>query len=478
MTDNLFDHLVAEAEEVEVAADQKRIEEALLAGVFTTPEARDLILKVSPRDFYFDLHRQLAKAIWPALREGRHVDRVTLDAGLPIDDAKPDDRAALLGLADRVFDQADVDPPSLPKVAEYLKIFIDRAEVNLAKHLVSKIGDGLTAHKITPTEAGAKIAEVWSDLEVGRRLVGGLESEAKNWPDYFADLEASQAPGRDFTGLDTGFDHLNNVANGLTEGLVILGAAPSTGKTTFAKQLADQVAALNDRAAVLFVSLEQSAAELRVKTLSRLSGVENRDILRGRLDPASTAWGKVRTVAADYESQTAGRVFVLEGDKTTTPDRIRLHAMTIKREAMVDVVFVVIDYLQIVPTEEEYKDPRGRVDAVVSDLRRLARDLHCPVMAISSVGRVNYDNPSISSFKESGGIEYGADLGAVMARSKDKLAGYDMIDGVKRQWKRVSLDIVKNRNGERARIEYNFFPSISLFQEHNKSTLPEEDATG
>lgn len=491
MTAELFEALVAEAAEVEVSENQSAIEFTLLTGAFTTPEARDLILKVNARDFHFDTYRKIAALTWPIMRDGGHVDRVTFGARLAdqTDAAlaklfrgwQPDERADLLSTADRVFAQVHDQPPSLEAVAAYLKIFVSRAATNLAKNLIAKIGEELDRGDLSPDQAAAKIAQIWSDLETGRRLVGSLESEAFHWPTYFSDLEDGQDPRHEYQGLNSGFDYLNNVANGLTEGLFVLGAAPSTGKTTFAKQLADQVAELNTgaddtkKAAVLFVSLEQSAGELRVKTLSRMSGIENRDILRGRLDPRGRGWQSVKAASVDHEAQVAGRLFILEGDKNTTPDRVRLQAMQIKRATGADVVFIVIDYLQIMPVEGEYKDPRSRVDAVVSDLRRLARDLRCPVMAISAVGRVSYDRPSMASFKESGGVEYGADLGAVMARDKDKVNGIDQVNGAARSWKQITVDIVKNRNGERARLVFKFYPEVSLFVEVQKSSLPDED---
>ena len=113
---------------------------------------------------------------------------------------------------------------------------------------------------------------------------------------------------------------------------------------------------------------------------------------------------------------------------------------------------------------------------MVSDLRRLARDLDAAVVAVSSVGRTSYDRPGMAAFKESGGVEYGADLGAVMTRKPDDPKGETTLKGIAgRQWKRVSLDIVKNRNGERSRIEFDFFPQVSTFVEKSKTSLPDED---
>jgi replicative DNA helicase len=472
--DDGFNRFVIDAQEPD-RPDVRTIEETLLVGCLASPEgAARVVGEARPTDFYFERHRAFARRVFPALVEGRHVDRLTLAADLPeeTDPAKAKSRADFLAFADQVFDMAQKNPPALGKVEAYLTIFVDGARRRLAKELVRKAGEALDLGEASPPQAAAQVFKVVADLEASRRLVGAFRSEADDWATYFAALEAAQNPGgAGFLGLDTGFDHLNNVVNGLTEGLFVLGAAPSTGKTTFAKQLGDQVVTLNPDAACLFVSYEQSRGELRVKSLSRLSGVENRDILRGRLNPAEAAWARVRAAGDEYAQKTAGRFFILEADKTTTPDRVRLAALQVKRATQAERLFIVLDYLQIIPTEEEYRDTRNRVDAVVSDLRRIGRDLGAAVMAVSSVGRMSYDTPTLAAYKESGGIEYGADVGAVMSGDKDKTKGFDLVEGLRRDWVRVNLAVVKNRNGERSLIEFNFFPAVSRFVEVGSSTL-------
>ena len=469
-----FDRLVVEAKEPD-KPDVRVVEATLLAGCLSSPEAAAKVAgETRPEDFYFEAHRRFAALVFPDLLDGRHVDRLTVSRKVADDDPK---REELLTVVDRIFAQVETSPPPLGQVEAYLTFFVEDARRRLAKHLVRKVGDALDRGDLSPEAAFAQVLKLTTDLDAARRLTGAFKSEGEDWPAYMTALEAAQDPAHDFLGLDTGFSHLNYVANGLMANLFVLGAAPSTGKTTFAKQLADQVVDLNPDAACLFVSLEQSREELRVKTLSRLSGIENRDILRGRLDRDLEGWKAVKTAAEAYHGAVAGRMFILEGDKTTTPDRIRLAALQVKRATQAARLLVVVDYLQIVPTEDQYKDPRTKVDAVVSDLRRLARELDAAVVAVSSVGRLQYDRPSLAAFKESGGIEYGADLGAVMWRDKNDPTGETTFKGVAgRRWKRLRIDVVKNRTGEQSRIDFDFLPAVSAFCEKNRSSLPDEDA--
>jgi len=456
--------------------DIKAIEETLLkAALSGRPELiTRIIADTRPKDYYFDLHRRLAALIYPDVSQTKHVDRVTLEATIPepepTEKEKVKERQALLDLAGKL---EGMDIPELGKVEAYLSIFVEESRRQTARGLIQKIQSDFDDKKLSPAEAFSRVNQVVMDQEASRRLVGAFKSEADDWPAYFADLESKQTQ-KDFIGLDTGFTHLNNLANGLPEGLFVVGAAPSVGKTTWAKQVADQIIEKNPKAVCLFVSLEQSREELRVKTLSRLSGIENRDILRGRLDPKSPGWERVKTASDKFLNSTAGRYFILEGDKTTTPELIRLAGLQVRRATNAEALLIVVDYLQIVPTVEDFKDPRNRVDAVVSDLRRIARELGASIMAISSLSRRSYEVSDISAFKESGGVEYGADLGAIMMARKDAAGkvekGTSAIgDGeVKRKWIGVDLAFVKNRNGERGKIQFKFFPQISNFAEIGK----------
>ena len=478
MTNQDFTDLIFNAQEPN-RPDIRTIEETLLKAVLSgRPELiTRIITETRPKEFYYDLHRRLADKIFPDLSQMKHVDRVTLEATIPepesTDKEKIKERQALLDFVDRL---EGMDIPDQGKVESYLSIFVEKAKTRIANEAIQKVKDTLDDGKLTPAEAWSKTSQIIMDQESSRRMVGTFKSEAEDWPTYFADLEANQDPTHKFTGLDTGYTHLNNLANGLPEGLFVVGAAPSTGKTTWAKQVADQIVELNPKVVCLFISLEQSREELRVKTLSRLSTVENRDILRGRLDINSPAWKRVKTASDKYTASTAGRFFILEGDKTTTPERIRLAGLQVRRATNAEDLLIVVDYLQIIPTIEDFKDPRSRIDSIMSELRRIARDLGATVMAISSVGRASYDTAGLSSFKESGGIEYAADLGAIMLPRKngdDIERGKATLEGINLEWIGVDLVVVKNRNGERGKIQFQFFPQISRFKESGEKSLPD-----
>lgn len=464
-----FTNLIFTAREPDRPGKQTIEETLLKAALSGRPELITRIAETSPGDYLFDLHRRFYATIHPYISQLKHVDRAILEETLPepppTEKEKVKERQALLDLAGKL---EGMEIPEAGMVDSYLTILTEEAKRKEMREEFQKIQSLFDDKELTPAETHSRLFQVFMDQDTSRRLVGAFKSEAEDWPTYFADLETKQDPSHEFTGLDTGWKHFNNLANGLPEGLLVLGAVPSVGKTTWAKQIADQVIEKNPKAVCLFISLEQSREELRVKTLSRLSEVENRDILRGRLDPKSDKWKRVKTASDKYTASTAGRYFILEGDKTTTPELIRLAGMQVKRATETDSLLIVVDYLQIVRTVEDYKDSRSRVDAVVTDLRRIARELGASIVAISSIGRGSYDKPDISAFKESGGVEYGADMAALMEPRKingEQEKGIAPIGGEIRKWEGIDLAFVKNRNGERGKIQFKFFPQISRFVE-------------
>lgn len=468
MTD-VFDDLISEAEEEEVGVDSRALEETILVGLLNPTLAPRILEKTRPGDYYFDRHRAFAAVVYPMIREGRHVDNVTFRAAA----GKEDDDGKLSDFAAQVF---ATPPPPPGQVLTYLDLFADQAAKRAAKSLLVKAGETLEKGELSAAAAAAEVLRVASNLEASHRLAGTATTEGDDLEAFFAALEARQSVENDFQGLNTGFSHLNRIINGLTPGLIVLGAMPSTGKTTLAKQIADHVVATHGDAACLFVSLEQSKEELRIKTLSRLSGVENRDLQRGRMDTVTfdSAWKKVGA-AKDEFAQWAGRFQVIEGDRTTTVDRIRLAALQLRQKTQAARLLIVVDYLQILPVDDDFGDIRQKVNFVTSELRRIGRDLDAPVLAIASVNRAAYTKTKgeLDAFKESGDVEFSADVALMLVDDKDKKTGEGNYLGVMRKWRRVFLDVVKNRNGERSRVELYFYPEVSRFEERGKTGLPD-----
>ena len=277
----------------------------------------------------------------------------------------------------------------------------------------------------------------------------------------------------------TGFPNLDEKAGGLYSGLYVLAAISSLGKTTFALQMADQLAAAGND--VLFFSMEQSRLEMVSKSLARMTAqadmknaVTSLSIRKGYL-PA-----QVVAAADQYKRQTGERLSIIEGnfnaDISFIGDYIRQY---IRRNDARPVV--MIDYLQILQPAADGKSrlsKKDEIDLAVTELKRLSRELDLTIIVISSLNRMNYQTPvAFESLKESGGIEYTCDVvwGLQLACLDEDLFDGDNKGKVKAQRKRINdakaeeprkikLVCLKNRYGISSYdCAFEYYPAFDLF---------------
>ena len=209
----------------------------------------------------------------------------------------------------------------------------------------------------------------------------------------------------------TGFKNLDKIlGGGLYPGLYIMGAISAAGKTTFSLQVADAVA--RQGRDVLLFSLEMSEAELAAKSISRIMADGNarattREILLG------SSYDAARQAAIDDAwkeyAKYADHIFIMEGQGDVTVSTIRERVEAHFKQTGC-LPLVLVDYLQIIAGDPRHTD-KQKADMAVVELKRLSRDFDIPVWAVSSFNRENYSNDvSLTSFKESGAIEYGSDV--------------------------------------------------------------------
>lgn len=221
-----------------------------------------------------------------------------------------------------------------------------------------------------------------------------------------ADIEKMKAAGS----RKTGFPVLDKLCRGLYAGLYVIAATSSLGKTTLALQIADNLAEVGNE--VLFFSLEQSRFELITKSFSRLLK-QDRDETVSSLSFRNGADPENLKVAVDlYKAKIGERMNIIEGNFGCSVDYITAYIKEyIAKNGGSPIIFV--DYLQILqPSADQRKlSARESIDQTVTALKRLSRDYGLTVFVISSVNRSNYMQPiDFESLKESGGIEYTADV--------------------------------------------------------------------
>ena len=289
--------------------------------------------------------------------------------------------------------------------------------------------------------------------------------------DYIADLNNHEKR----RAYPSGLANLDEVIDGgFHQGLTILGAMSSAGKTTLILQIADNLSKRGED--VLFFSLEMSKFELMSKSISRLtyklddtSDKRNAKTALGLYKGARTDGEReVMKEALDhYRDRIAAHLFVYEGVGNITADDI---AETVKRHITVTgrtpVVFV--DYLQIImPPENLRLTDKQIVDYSIRVLKQLTRDYGVPLITISSYNRSSYkESADMTSFKESGGIEYSSDLLiALQFEGMDDNRQLDIKAEKEKLDRDIELVVLKNRNGAiNKKAYFTYHAAFNLFE--------------
>lgn len=287
--------------------------------------------------------------------------------------------------------------------------------------------------------------------------------------------------------IPTMFKNFDNALDGgLYEGLYILGAISSLGKTTFALQICDNIAK-NDNDVLIF-SLEMSKFELMAKSISRLTLF---DVLQSKGDTRNAKTARGITTGSRYVNYSqaekdlirrsienygkfADNIYIHEGVGDIGVSQVRKtiaeHIRITGRKPV-----VLVDYLQILAPSDVRASDKQNTDKAVIELKRISRDYKIPVIAISSFNRESYKSAvSFSSFKESGSVEYSSDvlIGLQLQGAGGK--NFDVDAAKAKEPREVEAVVLKNRNGQTGqKIQLDYFPKFNYFEESQKKAQKE-----
>ena len=331
----------------------------------------------------------------------------------------------------------------------------------------------------------AKVEEATLNPEQSEHLMKEMQYMESSVTAHLQDFLDGIAQSVNTPYISTGFPVLDTVLDGgLYEGLYIVGAISSLGKTTLFTQICDQIAQDGDD--VLIFSLEMARTELMAKTLSRLTCI---DVInhKGNLRNAKTTRGittgsryanysqaekdLIQRAVTAYQ-KFSDHVFIHEGIGDIGVNQIRevvhQHISITNRKPV-----VLIDYLQILSPTNDRASDKQNTDKAVMELKRISRDFKIPVIAISSFNRENYSSPvNLSSFKESGAIEYSSDVLIGLQLKGTGNSNFDVTKAKAKDPREVELVILKNRNGQTGKkIAYDYYPMFNFF--HEKGIVPD-----
>ena len=266
------------------------------------------------------------------------------------------------------------------------------------------------------------------------------------------------------TGIPTGYRDLDFMTSGFNRNdLIILAARPSMGKTAFALNIAGHVGTSQDKYTVAIFSLEMGADQLVTRMISSKGMIDATKLRQGNLEHQD--WDNFTTAIGQLADS---KIFIDDSPGIRVSD-IRSKCMRLKQEHGLDMV--IIDYLQLIQgSGTRGSDNRQQeVSEISRMLKSLAREMHCPVIALSQLSRSvesrQDKRPMMSDLRESGSIEQDADIVAFLYREDyyTRGDGEEESAGAQKEQDEIEIILAKHRNGPTGTVNLIFNKSYSTF---------------
>lgn len=248
--------------------------------------------------------------------------------------------------------------------------------------------------------------------------------------------ELSRLEG-DITGYSTGFIELDNYTSGMQAGdLIIVAARPSMGKTTFAMNLVESVLFTKDLPALVF-SMEMPADSILMRMVSAYGKIHQGHLRSGKMN--GDEWSRVTGTVLQLQEK---KLFI-DDSSALSPTDVRSRARRIAKEHG-QIGVIMVDYLQLMKVPGMGDNRVGEISEISRSLKALAKEMKCPVIALSQLNRALENRPNkrpvMSDLRESGAIEQDADV--IMFIYRDERYNPDSKDAGT-----AEIIIGKQRNG-------------------------------
>ena len=365
-----------------------------------------LITELEPEMFYSDQNRAVYAQMAALFAENEAVDVVTLVDALSNNEAfqgADDAKIYIARLAETV--------PALSNVDSYIRIVREKYQtrrlIEAARSILQQTSEESDADMLLES-AEQKIYDIRSGKDKT-----GVKTIKESILDVIATLQKLSGPDRDkFAGIPTGFTYLDTVLTGLGRSdLVILAARPGMGKTSFALNIATNVARLQKVPTIVF-SLEMTCEQLTDRILSSMAGIDSQTFRTGRLNDSD--WNDlVGASTLLYDAP----IYMDDSSGISVPEikaKIRQINQDPKKER---IGLVIIDYLQLMQSSKRTESRVQEISDITRNLKIMAKELNVPVIALSQLSRAaektsgrSDHRPQLSDLRDSGSIEQDADV--------------------------------------------------------------------
>ena len=430
-------------------------EQAVLGCLLINPDCLLNVVEELKSDcFYIPQHREIFKTIINLDALGQKYDALIVLEQLKSDGVY-DDAGGKNYLA-----QLAAAVPSTANVMAYTKIvkenYILRSLINVAREIEDEAYSQENSADAILDNAEQKIF----DIGQGRETSGPEKISDIILNDVYEDLRRKNSPDREkYLGIPSGFSLLDKYTTGFNKSdLVLIGARPAMGKTSFALNIARNMAVAGRK--VVFFSLEMPKEQLAQRVLATEARVEGSKFRTGLIE--SNEWDRIAQAASALSN------IELYFDDTST---ITVPLMKARIRRMKNVDAVIVDYLQLMTGTKRTENRVQEVSEITRSLKLMAKELHIPVIVCSQLNRSTDQRgkahrPQLSDLRESGSIEQDADIVMMLYRPNyyEKDAKNDANVPVEvNNDNEAQVLVVKNRHGSIGDVDLNWTSEFTLF---------------
>ncbi|MEQ1667550.1 MAG: replicative DNA helicase [Sulfuriferula sp.] len=430
-------------------------EQSILGGLLLENNAWDKIADVIARqDFYRHDHRLIYQSVTKLLEQGKPADVVTVAeylenlgelgnvGGLPY----------LVALAQNT--------PSAANIRRYAEIVRDRS---IMRKLV-EVGTDIAESAYSPAGRSANDlldqaeSKVFDIAEAGARSQQGFLEMKPLLTQVVERIDElfSRDNQSDVTGIPTGFADLDAKTAGLQGGdLIIVAGRPSMGKTAFSINMGENIA-IDSGLPVAIFSMEMGGAQLVMRMLGSIGRLDQHKIRTGKLQDDD--WQKLTYAVGKLND---APIFI---DETPALNSLELRARARRLHRQCGKLgLIIIDYIQLMSSVSSGENRATEVSEISRSLKGLAKELNCPIVALSQLNRSLEQRPNkrpvMSDLRESGAIEQDADV--ILFIYRDEVYNPDSPD-------KGSAEIIigKQRNGPIGTVRLTFLGEHTRFENY------------
>lgn len=430
-------------------------EQSVLGAIISDPQVLSEVIElIKPEYFYNDQHKALYSIMLQMNSMSLPVDIVTV-----LNEAEKQHIFESPAEGRRYLAEIGNLLPSTANIESYCKIVADkyflRSLSYAARSILEEVQSGEQNAQLLLDAAEQKIY----DIRQGRD-VRGLVPLSEAISEAYDRLGKISGPDKEkYVGARTGFTLLDSITSGLNKSdLIIIAARPGMGKTSFAMNIATNVARRAEKEVVTF-NLEMSKEQIATRILSTEALVESNTLRNGRI--SGDDWVKLAT-SAGYLS-----TLPLYIDDTAS---MTVQKMKAKLRRTKNLGLVIIDYLQLMESTSKSDNRVTVISEITRQLKVMAKELNVPVILLSQLSRAvesrTDKRPMLSDLRESGSIEQDADIVLFLYR--------DAYYNKESQRQNISECIVaKNRHGETGTVELIWDGQYTRFSNPDYNAPPE-----